>query len=397
MAQLFANNASTILNGAINNSTTTIVVLNGAAFPAPGAGDFFTATLVGTDTNGNENAWEIVTVTARSGNTLTVVRGQEGTAAASWANGTRIELRLTAGAIENMGASVEASDTPPSGPSPGDLWFDSVSGNTFIWYDDGTSQQWVAMSNAVPPDGDYLPLTGGTPLTGDLNFSGTGLRIRGDFSNATVVNRLIFQTSTQNSGSTCQIVPSGTGGTAAWEANNNSDPTNSGGVRILATVGDSRIESHIRGAGAYLPMTFYTGGSERLRIDASGNVLVNGSGGLGYGVGSGGTASQPGQNGNNQAKNLSVTLNKPCGRIALGNAALAAGAVVSFSFNNSSISIDDSIVLSLVGSIFTHGNYQIWPGNLANGVVTVYLRNISGGSLSEAVVFNFAVIKGAAS
>jgi hypothetical protein len=34
------------------------------------------------------------------------------------------------------------------------------------------------------------------------------------------------------------------------------------------------LESAINGTGSYLPMTFYTGGSERLRIDTSGNLGV---------------------------------------------------------------------------------------------------------------------------
>lgn len=39
---------------------------------------------------------------------------------------------------------VTISDTPPPSPQVGNLWFDSVSLNMFVWYDDGTSQQWVA-------------------------------------------------------------------------------------------------------------------------------------------------------------------------------------------------------------------------------------------------------------
>lgn len=34
-------------------------------------------------------------------------------------------------------------DTPPSNPSPGDIWFDSANALLFIWYNDGNSQQWV--------------------------------------------------------------------------------------------------------------------------------------------------------------------------------------------------------------------------------------------------------------
>lgn len=107
MAQLFRNNASTVLNGAIDDSTTTIVVADGSVFPTPTTGDWFVATLVGYGGGGRENAWEIVKITARSGNTLTAERAQEGTTAVAWGDGARIELRLTAGAVT---ALVQTSD-----------------------------------------------------------------------------------------------------------------------------------------------------------------------------------------------------------------------------------------------------------------------------------------------
>lgn len=102
MARLFANNAATTTVGATSSGATAISVANGAAFPSPSGGDYFIATLIGLDVNGNENSWEIVKCTARSGNALTVVRAQEGTSAAAWPAGSRIELRVTAGALESF-------------------------------------------------------------------------------------------------------------------------------------------------------------------------------------------------------------------------------------------------------------------------------------------------------
>ena len=128
-----------------------------------------------------------------------------------------------------------------------------------------------------------------------------------------------------------------------------------------------------------------------LNIGGGGNLLVTGSGGLGYGVGSGGTVTQA------TSKSTAVTLNKPSGHITMNNAALGANTTVSFDLNNSLLTIYDGVALTMAGSIFTHGNYQIWAGNIIAGVITIYLRNISGGSLSEAVAFNFQVIKGVTS
>lgn len=40
-------------------------------------------------------------------------------------------------------ASISISDTPPPTPVAGDMWWDSSSGNLFVYYDDGSSTQWV--------------------------------------------------------------------------------------------------------------------------------------------------------------------------------------------------------------------------------------------------------------
>lgn len=47
------------------------------------------------------------------------------------------------------------SDTPPSGPVAGQLWWESDTGNTFIYYQDGDSGQWVQF-NVGNPQGDYI-------------------------------------------------------------------------------------------------------------------------------------------------------------------------------------------------------------------------------------------------
>jgi hypothetical protein len=105
----------------------------------------------------------------------------------------------------------------------------------------------------------------------NLDFS-TGGRITGDFSNATLVNRVMFQNSVTNGPSNVQTLPNGTGTTAGFLAFANSDPANTNFAQIAAVGLEARVSSGITGTGTYAPMTFYTGGSERLRIDTSGNV-----------------------------------------------------------------------------------------------------------------------------
>jgi hypothetical protein len=79
LIQLFANNAKTTLASGITSTQTSITVApgTGSQFPSPVSGvSAFTLTLVSASSS---STYEICLCTARSGDTLTVVRGQEGT------------------------------------------------------------------------------------------------------------------------------------------------------------------------------------------------------------------------------------------------------------------------------------------------------------------------------
>jgi hypothetical protein len=93
------NNASGTLATAISAADTGIVLTtgNGANFPALGVGDYFFATLESTG-----GTFEVIKVTARSGDSMTVLRAQEGSTANSFAAGSRIELRVTAASVVDL-------------------------------------------------------------------------------------------------------------------------------------------------------------------------------------------------------------------------------------------------------------------------------------------------------
>lgn len=115
--QTFTNNAYGFLASGVSAVATTLVLGSGegARFPTT-SGDNFKVTLIAL-TNGQETAWEIVNVTGRSSDTLTVTRAQEGTTALVWPSLTRVELRLTAGATEskaNLGTAAY-KNIPASG------------------------------------------------------------------------------------------------------------------------------------------------------------------------------------------------------------------------------------------------------------------------------------------
>ena len=114
-----------------------------------------------------------------------------------------------------------------------------------------------------------------TASSGNLTFSGTAQRITGDMSNATLANRLLFQTSTVNGATQISTLPNGTGLQSGLFCYDVSDTLNNSWAAIRVINGtDMRLQSSITGTGTYLPMTFYTGGSERVRIDTSGNVGI---------------------------------------------------------------------------------------------------------------------------
>jgi hypothetical protein len=91
------------------------------------------------------------------------------------------------------------------------------------------------------------------------------------------------------------------------------------------------------------------------------------------------------------SKSTAVTLNKSAGQITMNNAALASVTNVTFTLNNSLISANDILILNVSGGA-TSGAYNCWVSGLSAGSASITLRNISGGSLSEAVVINFALI-----
>jgi hypothetical protein len=97
------------------------------------------------------------------------------------------------------------------------------------------------------------------------------------------------------------------------------------------------------------------------------------------------------------SKSTGVTLNTSAGRITMNNAALGAGVAVSFVLTNSSISINDTIIVCIssntTGSAL--GAYTTYVSYLAAGSALITLRNLTAAtSYSEAVIINFAIIHG---
>jgi len=109
---------------------------------------------------------------------------------------------------------------------------------------------------------------------------------------------------------------------------------------------------------------------------------------IGYSTAAQGTVTQA------TDKSTGVTLNKSAGRITMNNAALAANTAVSFTLTNSFISANDAIIVNVSGG-GTAAAYTTYISSMSAGAAVITLRNLTGGSLSEAVIINFAIIHGA--
>ena len=119
--------------------------------------------------------------------------------------------------------------------------------------------------------------------------------------------------------------------------------------------------------------------------DISGADVLLSRGQLGYTAAAQGTVTQA------TSKSTAVTLNKSAGQITMNAAALAASTAVSFTLNNSLISAND-VVITNISAGGTSGAYTTYVSSMTTGSAVITLRNMTAGSLSEAVVVNFALI-----
>jgi len=114
MAQLFTNNAHSLIEGGgISDTDTSLTITadTGDRFPSPTGSDYFLLTLIGIDGDGLEDTWEIVKCTTRAGDVITIERAQEDTVALAWGAALRVELRVTAGSVNAMIAATKKAKT----------------------------------------------------------------------------------------------------------------------------------------------------------------------------------------------------------------------------------------------------------------------------------------------
>ena len=108
MSVLFSNNAATTLSAGVGDSATSITVTDGSVFPSLSGSEYFYLTL---EVDSDPDLKEIVKCTARSGNTLTITRAQDGTSARSFSTADKAELRLTAAGLNDVATQADTDTT----------------------------------------------------------------------------------------------------------------------------------------------------------------------------------------------------------------------------------------------------------------------------------------------
>jgi hypothetical protein len=126
-------------------------------------------------------------------------------------------------------------------------------------------------------------------------------------------------------------------------------------------------------------------------ISATGSILSSSpTMGVGYKTGAGGAVTQI------TSKATGVTLNTATGQITMNNANLTTVTAVHFTLTNSAIGANDTVVVNH-SSAGTDGAYLVGVSKVAAGSADINVFNATAGTLGEAIVLSFAVVKGAVS
>lgn len=218
------------------------------------------------------------------------------------------------------------------------------------------------------PTSTASPLPTGIDFVAKETFSGTALGSEIQFYNAPIGSNVRTLSATVSANATS--LP------AALSVTGNVTAGNVTTTGLMSSTGNA-IHGNISTAG----LITATG-----NIISTGNILAADGGAVGYTNGAGGTVSQTGN------KSGGVTLNKITGEITMQNTALAGNNSVSFTLTNNTIGARDLLLINLVGG-GTAGAYY-FGANCTTGSAIITVANRTGGSLSEALVLRYAVIRG---
>jgi hypothetical protein len=225
-----------------------------------------------------------------------------------------------------------------------------------------------------------------TPSSANLRAAmtdetGTGLLV---FATSPTLTTPILGTPTSGTLTNCTGLPIATGvsGLGASVATFLATPSS---ANLAAALTDETGTGAAVFANTPTLVTPVIGAATGTSLSTTGNQVISGTGKQGYATGAGGVVTQL------TSKATGVTLSKSTGQITLDAAALAASTTVSFTLTNTVIEAGDILIMNHISG-GTAGSYLL-NAQSAAGSASINVRNISLGSLSEAIVIAFAVIK----
>lgn len=246
-------------------------------------------------------------------------------------------------------------------------------------------------------DSEKFSKSGGD-IAGNVGFTGTGRRIRIPFIGIPVGNRTLFQSSDANTATYLGVIPNGTEKSSGITFSNSSDPDNAGyGYISMSDVSMTITSAVVLGTGGTggapgaVPLILAGRGSAKITI-GDGAVAVAG-GTLGYGVGSGGTATQA------TDKGTTVILNKPSGFITMAAGPIAANSAVAFLVQNNTVGDGDTVSANIIAGVTTGVAYVLEVQAPATGQFYIIIRNVTGtpSPSGDQPTIQFNVHKGARS
>jgi hypothetical protein len=250
-----ANSALSTANAAasaVANAILYDIVANVAAIPASPANNDAVEV---TDSTGIESFTPLTSIPGGfAGNSGLSVRIVYTTTGNTW---TWIQYFPNDPETRYLKEAVTTSDTAPVSPSDGDLWYDSVGGRTYVYYDDGAGSQWVDTS----PQG-----SGVSDAISEGNTSAEVIDTGSD-------GRFVVTTEGTER---LRVDPSGRLGIGTTSPTYLCNVIAAAGSQNIFQAGQTGVSNgySITSNGTNLTHAWFNGGSEAARIDSSGRLLV---------------------------------------------------------------------------------------------------------------------------
>lgn len=281
MAILFKNNAASTLTYKMTDAQEVLYVADASVFPVitPDSGDVFRLTLVGENTLEIVEAFEVYNPEGRQG--FKIRRAQEGTTAQAWPAGTRVEMRITADALNSFvptAVQIAKDNVDAIGvASTTNVGFAGVDGETTQANAEGVvtakdvaiggNLEDLASARGQIGDAKEMPNLDFNTLTTPGNYRITGNPTNGpsNISGASIGSLIVAGTLGQN-GRIFQIMISG--GTVTWRTIQNTTGTTWSAWQQLLSgnkVGDGiRVNNGIISVPEYEGATASTAGTAGL-------------------------------------------------------------------------------------------------------------------------------------